>query len=272
VDERRIYLVTSKYMRGVVWDGEKLSMDESEGGWISAYEVMPEGAALELGAVSHGSGTTPTLLGFGDDEDKLVVISDGSPGGAQLVAFWRDAIPKDFVQKPGAPSRRIADQIRMKISPTTVEASPVVYGNGVLMLNSTYPEPTPGPMAFSLIGNAFAAGITRGAPRGAQKFDWDPGEDRFVEDWFLEDVDNTDWMVPAVSPQTGLVYLANKRNGTYEYMAVDWDSGETVARWEFPDDSIRWNTWGGITTLLEDGDLLLGGFFTVKRFDVGHLR
>lgn len=29
---------------------------------------------------------------------------------------------------------------------------------------------------------------------------------------------------------------------------------------------------GFITTLLEDGDLLLGGFFGVKRFDVGQLR
>jgi len=35
---------------------------------------------------------------------------------------------------------------------------------------------------------------------------------------------------------------------------------------------MRWSIWGGITTLLEDGDLLLGGLFTVKRFDVGHLR
>jgi len=29
---------------------------------------------------------------------------------------------------------------------------------------------------------------------------------------------------------------------------------------------------GGITTLLEDGDLLLGSFFAVKRYDIGHLR
>ena len=45
-----------------------------------------------------------------------------------------------------------------------------------------------------------------------------------------------------------------------------------VNRWPFPDDSVRWNNWGGITTLLEDGDLLLGGFFSVKRYNIGHLR
>jgi hypothetical protein len=270
VDERSIYVLTSKHMRRVIWDGEALSMEESAGAWRSAYDVMPEGEAIDRGAASHGSGTTPTLLGFGDDEDKLVVISDGHPDGAQLVAFWREAIPEGFEQKPGTASRRIADQIRVRVSPMTVEASPVVYGNGVLVINSTYPDSAPYPL--SIIGNAFLAGITREAPRGMQKFDWLPAENRFVEDWFLPEIDNTDWMPPTVSPQTGLAYIANKREGTYEYQAVDWDSGAIVATWEFPDDSVRWNTWGGITTLLEDGDLLLGGFFGVKRFDVGHLR
>ena len=51
----------------------------------------------------------------------------------------------------------------------------------------------------------------------------------------------------------------------------DWDPGNLVALWLFPDDGVIWNTWDGITTLLQDGDLLLGGFFAVKRFNVGHL-
>jgi len=270
VDEKRIYVVTSRAMHGIAWNGEKLSTDEADGAWSSAYDVMPEGEAMALGAASHGSGTTPTLLGFGDDEDELVVISDGHPEGAQLVAFWRDGIPADFEQKPGTRSRRIADQIRIRISPTTVEASPVVYGNGVLVLNSTYPESAPYPL--QIIGNAFLAGTTREAPRGIEKFEWDPEKNRFRSAWFVAAIDNTDWMPPAVSPQTGLAYVAHKTDGTYEYQAIDWQTGEQVARWTFPDDSVLWNTWGGITTLLEDGDLLLGGFFAVKRFDVGHLR
>jgi hypothetical protein len=67
-------------------------------------------AAMDLGAASHGSGTTPSLMSFGEDEDKLVVISDGNPDGAQLVAFWRDEVPLDFRQKPGTKSRRIASK------------------------------------------------------------------------------------------------------------------------------------------------------------------
>ena len=92
------------------------------------------------------------------------------------------------------------------------------------------------------------------------------------ETWLLPDIDNTDWMPPAVSASNGLVYIANKRNDVYEYLAADWYTGEIKARWPFPDNSVKWNTWGGITVFLEDGDFLLGGFFAVKRFNVGHLR
>ncbi len=265
-----IYIVTSKTMRKVVWTGEYLSDKEADGAWVSPYNTMPKGESYDLGALSIGSGTTPTLLGFGDDQDKLVVISDADRKGTNIVAFWRDQIPDDFKQKPGTLSRRIADQMRIKISHATVEASPVIYGNGVLLLNSTYPEPSP--ITMDAIGNAFMSGITRPAPTGVQKFDWQPVENRFKESWLLEDIDNTDWMPPTVSPKTGMVYIANKRNSTYEYVGADWETGEIKARWEFPDDSVLWNNWGGITTLLEDGDFLLGGFFAVKRFDVGQLR
>lgn len=271
-DEKRIYVATSKHMWGVAWNGEALSADEADGGWRSAYEVMPEGEAMARGAASHGTGTTPTLLGFGDDEDQLVVISDGSPEGAQLVAFWRDRIPEDFEQKPGTLSRRIADQIRIQDSPLTVEASPVIYGNGVLVIDSTYPEPAPLPFPLQIVPNGIVAGVTREPPRGMQKFDWLPRENRFEASWYLEYPDNTDWMPPAVSPHTGLAYIAHKEAGRYEYQGIDWETGDLVARWRFPDDSVLWNTWGGITTLLQDGDLLLGGFFAVKRFDMGHLR
>jgi hypothetical protein len=36
-------------------------------------------------------------------------------------------------------------------------------------------------------------------------------------------------------------------------------------RGQFPDDSRAWNTFGGITTILDDGDLLIGGAFVIKR-------
>ena len=272
VDEHNgIYVVTSTTMHKLVWTGSKLSQEAADGAWSSPYDVMPEGEAKAQGAASHGSGTTPSLLGFGDDEDKLVVISDGSPTGANIVAFWRDEIPPGFQQKAGTRSRRIADQIPVTFdSNTTVEASPTIYGNGVLVVNSTYPEP--GPIPGDLISSAFLAGTTRAAPRGIQKYEWLPQENRFELSWGIDHIDNTDWMPPAVSTSNGLVYIANKRDGVYEYLAADWNTGEIKATWRFPNDSVLWNTWGGITVFLEDGDFLLGGFFAVKRFNTGDLR
>jgi hypothetical protein len=35
--------------------------------------------------------------------------------------------------------------------------------------------------------------------------------------------------------------------------------------WIFPDDSRLWNAFCGITTVLENGDLLIGGAFGIKR-------
>lgn len=271
VDENNgIYVVTSQKMHKLVWTGEKLSQLAGDGAWSSAYNVMPEGEAMALGAASHGSGTTPSLMGFGDDEDKLVVISDGDPAGANIVAFWRDAIPVEFEQKPGTLSRRIADQIRLPFdATTTIEASLATYDDGLIAINTTYPEP--GPISRDLISNAFRAGTTRAPPKGAQKYRWLADENRFIADWSIADIDNTDWM-PAGISSNGLVYFANKRHDIYEYFAADWETGEKVATWRFPDDSMKWNTWGGITVFLEDGDFLLGGFFTVKRFDTSELR
>ena len=76
-------------------------------------------------------------------------------------------------------------------------------------------------------------------------------------------------MVPVISAASRMIYLASKQNGIYEYVGVDWDSGAIKARWPFPDDSRQWNAYGGITALLEDGDLLIGGVFTIKRVNVG---
>ena len=58
---------------------------------------------------------------------------------------------------------------------------------------------------------------------------------------------------------------AHKENGDYHYVGLDWTTGALRERWIFPDDSRLWNAFGGITTILEDGDLLIGGAFGIKR-------
>jgi hypothetical protein len=262
IDERNgIYVVTSRRMLKVAWNGQKLSLDEKDGGWESGYEWTPDEKALAMGAISRGSGTTPTLMGFGNDRDKLVIIADAAESGTNAVAFWRDEIPADFKQRSGTKSRRIADQARIEISQLTIEPSPNVLGYGVVFINSSYPKPvkTPG------FPNAFTAGVTRPAPLGIEKFEWNPQDRRLDKAWVNHEVDNSDIMVPVVSAATGLLYAAHKENGDYQYVGLDWMTGTLRERWIFPDDSRVWNAFGGITTVLEDGDLLIGGAFGIKR-------
>ncbi|MCP1845187.1 hypothetical protein ACVIHI_001892 [Bradyrhizobium sp. USDA 4524] len=267
VDETGVYVVTSRRMLKIVWTGAKLSYDEADGGWQSEYNTMTHEEAVAAGALtqSGGSGTTPTLMGFGDDPDKLVIIADGDRDGTHVVAFWRDKIPDGFQQKPGTKSRRIADQIRTDISKVTIEPSPNVLGYGTMVLNCRYPQPVPG----TIYENAMTAGLTRPAPMGAQKFTWNTRTKSFEKAWINREVDNSDVMVPVVSAATNMVYAATKTNGRYEYVGLDWDTGEIKARWPFPDDSRQWNAYGGITTILENGDLLIGGLFALKRVTVG---
>ncbi len=255
VDERNgLYVLTSRRLRKVVWTGERLSTDEADGAWDSEYEVAAEAAA-------GGATTTPTLMGFGDDPDKLVVIADAAPTGTNLVAFWRDAIPPAFVQKPATRSRRIADQVRITIAHYPPETPPNVLGYGVAVANGTYPQP------YQLRGlpNAFTAGVTRPAPLGIAKLTWNPTADRFEPAWINAEVDNADGAVPVVSAKTGLLYAAHKVDGNHQYVGLDWQTGAIRARWIFPDDSRLWNAFGAVTTILEDGDLVIGGAFGLKR-------
>ena len=265
-DETGLYVVTSRHMHKIVWTGTRLSYDEADGGWRSEYNTMSREQATAAGSLtqSGGSGTTPVLMGFGEEDDKLVIIADGDPEGTNLVAFWRDTIPDDFEQKPGTRSRRIADQIRVDISKVTIEPSPEVLGTGVVVLNCSYPQPV-----ADIFGDAFTSGLTRPAAKAAQKFEWNSERRGFESRWINREIDNTDVMVPVISAETSMIYVASKQDGNYIYLGLDWETGEERARWEFPDDSRRWNAYGGITTILENGDLMLGGIFTLKRVAIG---
>ncbi|EKS42252.1 hypothetical protein [Afipia broomeae] len=66
-------------------------------------------------------------------------------------------------------------------------------------------------------------------------------------------------------PQGGVASMA----GIYEYVGIDWTTGQTKARWVFPDDSRKWNACGGITSILEHGDMIVGGAFAIKRLNIG---
>jgi hypothetical protein len=115
-----------------------------------------------------------TLIGFGPNEQHLVIIADaGDP--VKVVAFWRDDIPEDFKQLDGTKSRRIAAQVPLSIKvPATIEWSPHIYGYWVHLFASAWPEPVLKDGKLELYSTVVSAGVSRAARRGSEKFFWDP--------------------------------------------------------------------------------------------------
>jgi hypothetical protein len=258
-DKGGIYIVTSKYMRKVVWDGKKLSDQEADGAWKSEYDYVPNPKAM-----SRGAGNTPTLMGFGPDDDKLIILADaGDP--VKIVAFWRDEIPLDFEQKAGPKSPRIADQLALRLKvPATIEWSPHVYGNGTMMFASAYPNPVTQPDGkFAVFETVLTAGVTREAPAGAEKWSWDPKTRSLKSDWTV-DYPLQSALHP-VSAASNTVTLAQLKDGVYSLIHVDWDTGEEVGKVILGTSPI-FNTGGGFIVPLSEDEIYITGVFGPVRF------
>lgn len=254
VDERNgIYVASDKLMRKIVWTGSKLSQDEADGAWSAAYDTGRQPPTIKFGS---GTGSTPTLMGFGKNDDELVVITDGSDH-MKLVAFWRNDIPEGFQQRPGTKSTRIADQISVSAGlpeplPEFIqsEQSVVVSGYGAFVVNNIGGGGTPDRLV-----DVLASGPVSPAPHGAQRFEWDPTTHRWRSAWARGDVVSTS-MVPAVSATSGIVFLNGYTAADgWEVTGLDWQTGETVHRTIFGQS----NLGNGAYALIEglpNGDLL----------------
>ena len=260
-----VYVASDKVMRKLVWTGTKLSDDPADGAWASPYDTGDQPPSVKFGS---GTGSTPTLMGFGDDADKLVVITDGSDQ-MKLVAFWRDDIPGGFVQKPGTKSDRIADQIPVTagLSPAPKfiqsEQSVVVNDYGAFVVNNIRPLGDPDRLV-----DVIAGGPVLEPPRGMERFDWDPGTDSWRSAWTRGDVVATS-MVPGASSQSGMVMVNGytKTDG-WEVTGLDWDTGETVQRVIFGQDNLG-NGAYALIQYASNGDLLFNGIGGTFRAHLG---
>lgn len=249
-----VYVVTSKYMRKLVWTGDTLSAAEAHGAWNETYDYAPDKPGMWL---SRGSGATPTLIGFGDD-DQLVLIPDaGDP--VKLIAYWRNNIPDDAQLVEGAPSRRVAAQIPLDFDVrTTVEWSPHVYGDGVMVMASDFPDPVIDGN-YSLFTTLATMGYTRQSPVGAQKFRWDRTTRKFATDWLFTDRAVT-WTLSPVCAPNEAVYLNTLEGGDWRIIGLDWNTGERIAEISLPN-SYKFNCAGGFIWPLPSGDIFVGGMF-----------
>ncbi|MCP3939926.1 MAG: hypothetical protein GY710_00385 [Desulfobacteraceae bacterium] len=249
-----IYVVSSKKMYKIQWTGQKLSLDERDGGWAADYETGDTSSGIRLG---EGSGSTPTLMGTGD-QDKFVCITDGKDL-MDIVLFWRDQIPADWNQIEGTKDRRIAAQKAITFgNPDAVqslsEQSVCIRGYGAFVVNNQ--------LAYTISSgwmNLFASGITFNAPRGAEKFVWDPATRTLDTAWVNQTISYPN-AIPSMSSATNLIYnVGQVPGGGWTFDALDWDTGEKVFSYTYGHGP-RFNSAYGGTEIGLDGSLYIGSF------------
>ncbi|MGI9577732.1 MAG: hypothetical protein ACR2OH_06015 [Microthrixaceae bacterium] len=256
-----IYAVSLENLHKVVWDGSSLSTDPADGAWTEPY----------LNGTGAGSGATPALMGFGTEDDRFVVITDGEEL-MNVVLYWRDGIPGGTEAPAGAPSDRIAGQLPANMGDPDLEAiqteqSVVVAGYGALVVDN---EPASIPDGFPVAGTRVLAGLSGAdpafTPKGIQKFEWDPATGSFGEAWANRDISSAN-SVPVVSTGTDIVYTVGARDGGWTLEGINWDDGSSVFYWTTG--SSRYNSHFSGINLDEEGRVIHTTTFGILRYEPG---
>jgi len=254
VDEKNgLYVASDKIMHKLVWNGTALSDAEADGAWTSPYTYSTQPPIIKFGS---GTGSTPTLMGVGNNKDKLVVITDGAKH-MNLVAFWRDNIPKN--------GTRIAGQIPVTcgFSPLPEwiqsEQSVTVKGYGAFVVNNI-----PLNISSDLIGKNKILQVSLMGPAyetsyGVERFLWNTTEHKWESVWARSDVSSTS-MIPIHCDAGNMAVINGYRSPKgWEVLGLDWNTGKTVHQTIFGNINLG-NGGYAILQYLEDGDLLFNEF------------
>ena len=250
IDKRGgIYIASQDHMHKVVWTGQKLSSQETDGAWTASY----------LNEWGHGTGATPSLMGF-DDEDQFVVITDGQQQ-MNVVLFWRNEIPNGWQGLEGAPNTRIAGQSKVTMGDPMLtsiqsEQSVVVAGYGALVVNNR-PRNIPWYLPERAVGllAGYLGSNTKHQPYGVQKFEWNPISQRLEESWINGEVSSPS-CVPIVGIGSDTTYLIGARDNQWTLEALDWTTGEN--RFHYRIGGQRYNVMYSGTLIDMDGRIHYG--------------
>ena len=223
VDEtNRIYVVTSQRAYGIQWDGSTLSIS-----WQANYNAGSQ-TSTPAGRLGVGSGSTPSLMGTRPDDDKFVVITDGATV-MHIVLLWRADIPADWVPiVPGEP--RIAAQVPVTFgNPTTdvsaSEQSVLVRGYGAAVVDNYYGISLPASSRLAQLV-ILVSNLPFIAPRGVEKFEWDPVSRTFDSVW-SSNISCPNG-IPTMSAASGLMYCMGQRFAAWTLEALRWDDGSSA--------------------------------------------
>lgn len=228
LEGQAIYVASNKALyRFLVTPSGKFVTDEQQGAWRAPY---PEGRRLAHGKIATGTGATPTLMGFGDDEDELVVLTDGSDT-MSLLAFWRNGIPPD-AKTVGELHPRIAASIPVDFGGGLSQSEQSVVSAGTYaFVVSSVPSRAMAPLpARGAYLRGLLTGVTREPVMGIAMYRWDSSHNSWQLQWMRDDVGSLA-TVPMLSIPTRQVII----NGYFKdrlaegyHLGFDIDSGEVV--------------------------------------------
>jgi hypothetical protein len=199
VDEEGVYVVSTDALYQF-----KINADSGElyYTWREDYE---NGDVQKPGTLSHGSGTSPTLIG-----DDLVAIADDGHPFTNIMVYKRGE---------NIEGERVVCKVPLfEAGKSATENSLMVYGNAMVVQND---------YGHVYEGNALetSPGITRADVR----------EDRSGCDLVWYNREFLSQSLPRLSTATGLLYFytfikqeENDTFGGWYLTAVDWDSGEEI--------------------------------------------
>lgn len=261
-----IYVVSSKAMYRVQWTGAAVSLAPSTGAWRATYNAGSGGTGG--GRLGAGSGSTPTLMGTSGQ--KFVVITDGATV-ANLVLFWRDAIPADWQPIAAGKDRRIAAELPVNFGnpnrrETKSEQSVLVSGYGAVVVSNDYRnvDLVSGSTGVPLIDNmlngliVFNSGRMLHQPWGVQKFQWDTAARKLRSAWVRNDVSCPN-AIPVMSEASNRFYCVGAHLGQWTLESLDWTSGGGHFR-KYLGLLPRWNSFYASTQLTGDGGIIYGSY------------
>lgn len=266
IDEKNgIYALSDSLMIKLVWNGTNLSLNEADGAWNYTINYDRDSLLLAKGGGELGS---PVLMGFGNDPDKLVVISDGSKR-ANLLAFWRDAIPSDSTHNK---KERLAGKITVNCGNYSGNDSNflqsyhslAVCGYGAFFANTINGYTTPRTCTdFALLGSIIPC------PKGIERFEWDYKNDRWLSIWSEPEV-RTAGVQPAISFDSKLVLVNSFDSDNavvgWQIQGFDWTNGNLVNQIIFSSNTQYGNGMNGFFQFMKDGDMIfnsIGGTYRI---------
>jgi len=260
VDEKGgIYIASNQHLHKIVWTGSALSVDPKDGAWSERYS----------NSLGRGTGSTPTLIGFGSEPDKLVVLTDGDVL-MNVVAYWRDEIPPGWKQIVNAPSRRIAGQQSANFGDPNLKAaqseqSIACSGYGMFVVNNeakNVPKDILDDAQAKVLFIGYLSYLKEFAPHGGQKFEWDPKTKTLKSVWVNTEVTSPN-CVPMVSTGSKMVYLSGARDNQWTLEAIDWDTGKSAFHYILG--GARFNSFYSQPQIDFHGRVLVSGLYGALR-------